>query len=247
MSETLSSLNDKAVVQEFVTYLSNNGHPGLRVDRCPDEENRDTPDIDAIAGKFAIEHTSIDTVTNQRRNDAWFMEAAGSLESQLRGRLPFRLSLTLPYEAIALKQDWTAIKAALCSWIMNDAFSLPEGSNLITDGRQIPFHFRASKSTTRKPGLFFSRFSPTDSSLHKRVQDLFDRKAKKLSPYRSQGHRTILLVESNDIALMNELVLREAVQVAYPQGMPRGVDEIWFADTSIMPGTEFRDITDAVQ
>jgi len=71
---------------------------GLQVDRWPDEETRDSKDIDAEAGDFAIEHTSIDTIANQRRDSAWFKGAVGCLEGELHCEHPFRLVVTLPYE-----------------------------------------------------------------------------------------------------------------------------------------------------
>ena len=61
---------DREVIAAFVRYLRQQGHPGLKVDRLPDEVNRKTGDIDAIAGPFAIEHTSINTVPHQRRDSA---------------------------------------------------------------------------------------------------------------------------------------------------------------------------------
>ena len=78
-------MKDREVVDAFVSHLRNHGHPGIRVERRPDEENRESPDIDAIAGPFAIEHTSIDSVRNQRRDADWFMRAAGGLQARPSG------------------------------------------------------------------------------------------------------------------------------------------------------------------
>lgn len=74
-------MNDHEVVEAFVAHLAANGYTGLTVDRWPERENRNSPDIDTIAGPFAIEHTSIDTLPNQRGKSHWFMKAAGGLES----------------------------------------------------------------------------------------------------------------------------------------------------------------------
>lgn len=64
------SLTDKEVVSLFVDYLARNGNPGLTVNAWPDEGNRQSSDIDAVAGPFAIEHSSVDTMANQRRDSA---------------------------------------------------------------------------------------------------------------------------------------------------------------------------------
>jgi hypothetical protein len=61
-------------------YLGRNANPGLKVNARPDEVNRLSSDIDAIAGPFAIEHSSIDTVLNQRRDSAWFLKVVKVLE-----------------------------------------------------------------------------------------------------------------------------------------------------------------------
>lgn len=102
-------MSDRDVVDAFISHLRDHGNPGLQVDRRPDEENRGSSDIDAIAGPFAIEHTSIDTLPNQRRDSDWFMRAAGKLERELPSTSPFRLNVTLEYNAVGIGQDWVAI------------------------------------------------------------------------------------------------------------------------------------------
>ena len=97
---SIQRISDSEVVRAFVQHLAAQGRPGLKVDRVPEDEHGEDPPIDAIAGPFAIEHTSVDTVENQRRDASWFMRGAGELEGELRGRLPYRLSVVLPYEGI---------------------------------------------------------------------------------------------------------------------------------------------------
>jgi hypothetical protein len=59
-------LDDWQVVQLFVDHLKKNGFPQLQIVCRPDEEDRNQEDIDAIAPPFAIEHTSVDSLKNQR-------------------------------------------------------------------------------------------------------------------------------------------------------------------------------------
>lgn len=54
---------------------------------------------------------------------------------------------------------------------------------------------------------------------------------------------TILLIENNDIALMNEGIMLDSIQTAYPNGLPQGVKKIWYADTSMPKDIEFIDFT----
>ena len=65
----------------------------------------------------------------------------------------------------------------------------------------------------------------------------------KLNPYKIRGFTTVLLVESFDMALMNEFKMAEAIKTAYPEGRIAGVDQVWFADTSIQTEVQFQDFT----
>jgi hypothetical protein len=234
-------MNDCDVINTFVVYLRENGHPSLQIDQWPDKENRDSTDIDAIAGPFAIEHTSIDTFPNQRRDSDWFIRAAGRLEQELSSTPPFHLRITLEYQAIARGQDWASIRAALKSWITNQAPRLADGHYVLDSIPGVPFRLDVAKASKRRSGVFFARSEPGDNTLPDRIRVQFDRKAKKLAQY--PGKTRILLIENNDIANMNEFMMLDAIKTAYPAGPSSEVDQIWYADTSVPSAIEFRDFT----
>ena len=235
-------MKDSEVVDAFVSHLRELGYPNLTVEWRPDEENRDSSDIDAVAGPFAIEHTSIDTLPDLRRDADWFTRAAGNLEKDLPSMPPFRLNICLEYDAVSKGQDWYAIRAALMTWINNDAHVLSDGRHIINDIEGIPFRLHVHKSTDRRPGVFFARFEPNDETLVDRVRTALERKAAKLVKYRDK-YNTVLLVENEDIALMNEGKMLGAIQEAFPKGLPTGVDEVWYVDTSILSDVQFRNFT----
>jgi hypothetical protein len=246
MIKTLSKPDQNAVIQQFVCHLANQCNCSLQVDSWPDKEKGTSKEIDATAGHFAIEHTSVDTVLNQRRDAAWFLQVTGSLEEEFCGKLPFRLIVILPYEGIQAGQDWSQIRAMLRSWIIEEAFDLLEGSHIIGDVSGVPFKFRVIKRASGQPRLLFARNAPKDDSFFRRLREQLDRKAEKLLPYKKQGRTTVLLIESDDIALMDEAIMWDSIRLAYPDGLPRGVDQIWFADTSIPEHLLFVDLTAAV-
>ncbi len=47
----------------------------------------------------------------------------------------------------------------------------------------------------------------------------------------------------SDIAMMNDAVMLGGIRPAFPAGLPQGVDQVWFADTSIEGALEFREFT----
>lgn len=236
-------MKDRNVIKAFVDYLRQNGRPGLQLERWPEDETRESEEIDAVAGSFAIEHTSIDTVPSQRRDSDWFMRAAGGLAQELDNRLTFRLRITLKYEAVMKGQNWPGIRQALKNWITTGAAKLEDGRHILEGIPGIPFRLHVRKASDRPPGLYLSRLEPSDATLSCRMRKLFNRKANKLAKYQDIGKKTVLLIENDDIALMNEEKMLDAIQRAYPDGLPQGVDQILFADTSIPSKIVFRDFT----
>lgn len=237
-------MNESDLIDAFVTHLGiQEGYPRLRVERRPDEENRNSPDIDAIAGPFRIEHTSIDTLANQRRDADWFSQAVDGIERELKGTLPFRLCIWLEYDAVRKGQDWAAIRSALKKWVVNEAPYLDDGRSIVGNIPNIPFRLHILKASERPHIFGFARFEPQDDTLQSRVKEIFDRKAAKLAKYQAPEAITVLLVESDDIALMNDGKMLEAVRGAFPDGPPQGVDQVWYAETTISDQPRFLEFT----
>lgn len=235
---------DKIIVNAFVAYLRENGFPDLKIDRYPDEENSEHPDIDAIAGDFAIEHTSIDTLTNQRQYIAWFKKALGGLDKKLTKEMSiqFRLVIIISYDVIDAnksEQNWGDIRNALKNWITQEANDLPYGRSVFDNTLGKPFSFSAMKKSSSRPGIFIGLSASNDDTLSDRIQELLGEKAEKFEKYSDKTK--VLLVESYDLALMNVDILRENIKKAFPHGIPM-VDEIWYADTSFPDKLEFQQI-----
>ena len=174
---------DQLVVKAFVSFLSNHGHPGLKVDCRPDEDNDVTPEIDAIAGPFAIEHTSVDTVALQRRDTAYFKCVVDGIAKELRGKVGCRLTITVEWSAVKKGQDWAAIREALKDWILTKVPSLPDGRHIIDDGTipGVPFGLLVRKASDRPRGILFARCEPHDGTLSVRVRKQLDQRARKLA------------------------------------------------------------------
>ena len=161
------------------------------------------------------------------------------------GKVPFRLSITVEWSAVRAGQDWLAIRVALREWILTKAQSLPDGRHEIDDGTiaGVPFGLLVRKASDRPPGVLFRRTEPLEANFPARLRKQLDRKAAKLARYHPEK-TTILLVESSDMALMNQGKLLGAMETAYSNTPPPGVDQVWYADTSI-PGGQvlFMDFT----
>jgi len=215
-------------VKAFVEHLRKHGFCDLQVDGWPEDENPGASEIEAIAGPFAIEHTSIDTLPNQRRDSDWFGEAVSPLETVLSPLLQFRLRITFPYDAISAGQDWAAIREAIAAWIVRESGGLADGVHfIIVPGTT--FESRISKDSGAEPALLFYREAADDPSLAVRVRDQVLRKTSKLARHSLQERKTVLLVESVDGSLMNQHKMLEALREGLKQ-LPAGIDQLWYVD-----------------
>ena len=245
----MRNFDDTTIICYFVEHLKNNGYPDIRIERIPDKEKvggDKKKDIDAIAGNFAIEHTSVDTIKNQTRDSARFLKVVKDLEAEISPKLNYRLNLTIPYEGIRKGQNWSSVSEALKQWIINTSPNLTDGRHIIDNASNIPFQFYARKAKERKPGLFFGRLSPDNNDFVDRLRNQIQRKAIKLKPYSVKGYQTILLLESDDIALMDEGIMLDGVRKSFNCQMPNGVNEIWYADTGISDNIVFNNFTEAI-
>lgn len=233
---------DNDVVDAFVAHLAHCGNLGLKVDERPDETNRATQDIDAIAGPFAIEHTSVDALDERRRRDDQWLQAVGGLEAELKGSVSAHLSVATDYRAVTTGQDWAAVRSALRNWIRESSEQIAIGRHeLAVDG--VPFPVTVWKRVDLPAGVYFSRLV-VDSyeTLAESAGPLIVRKAKKLGVYQQRGKTTVLLLESDDIAMMNHVKMHEVISAVFPGAWPGGVDQIWYADTTLWPATRFFDM-----
>ena len=218
---------DREIIEAFILHLRNHGIPGLAVDEWPDTKNRTTSDIDAIAGNLAIEHTSVDTVFEQRKRAQYFATIADCLKDSDPG-LDYQLTVAIPYDAFKKKIDLAPLKRGLHDWIRTKASSLSEGTHSISGLENIPFDFQVIRMNAPPFGLFFARIAPNNDTLAPEIRRLFVAKGAKLARYKKDGRETILLVESGDVALMNYAIFCRAVRDSYPDGLPHELDAIWF-------------------
>ena len=255
---------DKNTIKRFVAYLRENGHLELKIDRWPDDDNSTTPDIDAIAGPFAIEHTSIDTFPNQRKYEDWFLKAIDNLkselESELAGQLTFNLLVTFGHEDFTQRQNWREIRDALKRFIREDVSHLGWGGHELDKVPGIPFTVCVKKSSQPPFCLWFRRSSPRElspglpsSRVNRRLPlpDYFrvqlDKKAKKLVPYKHCGKTTMLLIESGDYAFMHAQIMLSWIKEAFPTDLPDGVEQIWYATRYNDLDFDFKDFTSEIR
>lgn len=221
----------------------------------PDEEERMLPACDMIVKigdvLFAIEHTTIDSYVDQRKDDAWFSGLLVPLEEKLKGRLPppGRYKFAIYPNSIPTNIDWAKLQENIRKWCLRVAPGLKLGSpqtapHHFIEGipKGIPFKITLSRWPSlrgRKDGEFQTwRYTPTDleNQRVKVICQALHLRGGKVSKYNEQGYRTMLIFESNDIALANESLIGHAfIEAMKNIGLHNLPDEIYLIMTDINP------------
>ncbi|MEQ1716198.1 MAG: hypothetical protein ABL907_09470 [Hyphomicrobium sp.] len=220
---------DRLTLSQFAGFLRRLGHPADQIEwpeDCADGE------IDAVIGSFAIQHTSIDTLPDQRAQDNWFSRVTKGIENDFRGKMGVHLCLAMRFDDIQKGQDWHAMNMALRDWAAEQAAHFAFGATCGVQIKGLPFLIDVRKSEFLLDGIWFTRSAPVDSTLPERLRRTVRRPGKKsklaaLPKYRDNGKSTMLLLESCDIALMNDTIVAEAFTTAFPV-WPSELDGLWF-------------------
>jgi len=218
------SSNQNKSIDFFLNFISNNFHLNTEVIEEPDKRIRDSKACDVIATiggrNVAIEHTSIDSYKNQREENALFYKLFIPVKEQLEKKLRVPGKFQLNTEpTINLKGfDYDKVRPEIIEWCLKNAEKLEVGSpdtapNHFISGKLpgVPFEIKLY----RWPGkngvqLSSSSFDEIKYELQGVLESALETRGRKIAKYSESGYRTVLLLESNEIQLLNDYIIREA-------------------------------------
>ena len=224
--------------------------------RLPDQGDRTRRRIDLCAGlgseRYAFEHTRIEPFEGEMRTGVFFSKFVGPVQERLAGTLPgpARYDLLLPLDPTVAKRNDAIPKAqtALVDWVTaqapalyEDAQSAPRLSALLEDSLpDLPYPVRlrctalASRSSWSPTGqLLCSRLYDDQWLEEQRVERLrtaLATKGPKLQCCKNRGAKTVLVLETDDMALTNSVIAKEALDKA-SEGRTDLPDEIYLVET----------------
>src|SRR6266498_2163419 len=140
----------KIIIGKFIEKYNVCQPHEYAVARWPDEENRNSRDIDAVAeslgaSPLAIEHTKVETFFNQLQDAARFAGYYGELEVELKHAFDFDLMLTLPIFAFVTGTKWGNIRDLIREWLVQSAAGFVDGYSSHQIAR-VPFTVGISKN-----------------------------------------------------------------------------------------------------
>jgi hypothetical protein len=206
------------------------------VTRHPDLDNRMSRDVDAYAESsglkpLAIEHTEILSLREQNRDSAWFVSALGDLEQELAGVFPFHLDIVVPYIYVAPGSNWERVRRLVREWLVANCAALPDGYARF-DVPGVPFGLALWKRKSADGDgrvLLMREVPPGDREalLLQEMHRSLSHKYERLADYRQGGAASVLVLQSEDIALVSPQSLYEAFLRATRREPRPALDQVW--------------------
>jgi len=208
---------------------------------CPAVELRfETP-----TARFALEHTRIESFAKQILHGKQFTRLLEPLETDLAGRLPGVFFLTVDAGAATVPVAQHAeIRNALSTWIVENGGTLDAEEDTGSDGNceltarppSVPFEVTLCRDASDGSELIIQQRTPPDLDALRpnRIREALNRKCPKLWQEKASGRISVLILESDDIALANRVVVTDAV-VAELCARNDAPDIIIWARTSTHP------------
>ena len=228
--------------------------------RHPEKEGLDPPvDLRVRLGtvEYAIEHTQIEAFTDQIRTGEEYAQFIKPVVDQLSGTLPgpavYELHFPIDTHLGVKSADLDRIRRELVAWIRTKAQCLYEKNrdrlerehkspryldSIRGEPPGFPYPVRLwvgmACSASERGTLRHARLAPDDLEAHRadRLREALRRKCPKLQRCKEDGARTVLVLESDDIALTNYVLVSEALAgpLAERDDLP---DEIYLVETEI--------------
>ncbi len=210
---------------------------------------RDRPAVEWVfetpTMRFALEHTRIESFPKQIAEGKRFAHLLEPLETELTGKLPGTFFLSVDVGAAkAPSASHAEVRKALSEWILANSAALDPAEQT---GRQdyckiteiplgVPFEVTLHRDSNYDSQLFIMQNLPSSrQSLRRdRIREALTRKCPKLLDAQREGHVSVLVLESDDIALANRVAIAE-ISVAELAARDDAPDVVIWARTGTQP------------
>lgn len=199
----------------------------------PDRDLRNEPAVEEIwrspSRGYVVEHTRVEAFEGQIQDAKAFMRFVGSLQDALSGHLPGRFAVAIPWGVASTSGiRFAEARTEVERLIKNNAEILRDGEAVELTSEQLPFSLRLLKRNSKDSLVFFSRWieeektklsANDDGSIQgarvDRIGRALDAKIPKLIATADTCKLpSVLILESNDIALSNVFEVAQAFKAA---------------------------------
>lgn len=228
-------MDQDEIIRRFIARYNSCQDAQFTITCWPDKAERNQRACDAYAKAhgvrpLAIEHTNVETFQQQKQDSARFSKVCGVLEKELKAHFPYHVTLIIPTFAIQTGTDWKSITDVLREWLLTQVNTLPVGR---TDHQVEGIPFRITIWKGDRPGRWFgvARTAPPTLETTEIVTAALNNKNNQLQRYRANGDKTILILETDDIALIDHVELYKAFLQASTRAPTPNIDQVWIVQT----------------
>ena len=136
--------------------------------------------------------------------------------------------------AIQKGQKWPDIKNALKAWLLANISAIPTGRSKVSIPG-LPFEVSLDRDDEMPPLFSVARWLDPALKVPEQLADNITaaliNKDDQLSRYKKDGNQTLLVLESQDIALVNRGTIYKAFPVALARTQLKHIDQVWLAQT----------------
>ena len=243
--------NEQQACAAALRVLETRRNEPIKIVAQPDQADRQNEAVEIVAvsasSRFVVEHTRIESFPGQIQDGKQFMDLLDALETSLPPKLAagtYEVIVPVGVAALVPRKRQQAVRDAIEQWVVDTAPTLALGPD-DDDRPDTPWSVTAQPvgapfevTLQRRPPddttvVFLARFEPPDmeAARRQRVRTALDRKCPKLAAAKiAEGALSVLLLESDDIALANRHVVSAAV-IAELQSRTDVPDVVLLAET----------------
>ena len=213
------------IVKALIEIILRREGVRFKIGSEPEKVNRMTKDIEVVLvsdnRRIAVEHTRIESFTNQISNVHRLNQARTRIEKELKGRVPddryFVLTLPTEYLCALKKNDMDKQASTIVTWVAQESRNLGEKRTakltLPDAGQDVWLQCRWSDKELNG-NVITGLLAPNslDQKRSERYEKIFSDKLPKLHRYEECQCETVLALEDIDIALSNPIIAGELLQ-----------------------------------
>ena len=242
--------HQREVCEAVIRLMEARKGESLTVVGAPDESDRSRKAVDlhirSTRQEYHVEHTLVESFPGQIADGCRIMDLLAPLEKSLEGMLPKgHFTLTVASGATAGATDIGRIQTALERWVLEKAPLLSVQAlkrNTYERYRgvpeDVPFEVVLSCDPRLDDRFYIYRFAPAEIEglRRERIRVALDSKCPKLQDAKVRlSSCSVLILESNDIALANHSLIAQAFACEVDKRTNDIPDEAYLVETDIRP------------
>jgi hypothetical protein len=247
---TTEPKNEEAVCQAVLYIIGLRSGDELHVMDRPDRTERTQPAVERLfessSTRYAMEHRRVESFDGQIAGGKAFLRLLEPLEEELAGQLPGRFSLVVDIDAATgvRVSAHAGLRQHIREWVLDHAAGLEGEAETGGERRYrttaqpegIPFPITLQRRPLTGSEILISRYAPPDVEERRDavMARALARKLPKLAAQQKLGCVSVLVLESDDIALGN----RDAIGRSFGRAVSArddAPDHVFLVETELQP------------